>query len=908
MAAHEEANAFDRQGNLRFSPRRAGWYLAARSRQEALDKAWAMVWNRLTGPDAAVRDPGQRRQARFLSALLILLAGLVLLAGIVPYVFWRTEALEHGPIGPMLVGGEIALLVTYWLSRTRHYQPAAVLLVVMTTASMFVAASSSATAGQVSLLIYLVVPLLLSSMLLGTETTFVLLLGQVASIIFLVVSTDTLDFDQGWIAGGTIICVLILASHFQQRLITRDREAELRTSEMRYRAVSELSYDFAYALAVDADRSLTGEWVTDAFTPITGYTLGALADKGWHTLVFPEDWPVFSWHMQQRMDGHTNTMEFRIRTADGTVRWLRDRGKPQWDRRRRHVIRIFGVAQDITEQKESDAIIQNYISRIDLLHAIDQSVLANLSPRDVAQVVLEGLHHLVPVDGASVILFDQDTKQATIIGASGVQKTAFAADERLSLEALLPVITLDAPDQRVIDDVASLSPDSPFFHKLQAAAIQSCVFTPLIAEGKLIGLLGLCSCRPTSYAGEYGAIAWELANQLAIAIQHADMREQIQAQNVLFAERLKERTAELERVTERVEAILNNSTDSVILAYGDGLIIQTNATFDSVFGYGIDELFHESLATIASADDRANLEAALHDCAGDGTIRRLEIEARRKDGSSFSAEVGIALVGRDVNWSDMIVCTIHDITPRKTAEIELLSMLEREREFGELRTRFVSMISHELRTPLTTIVSSAELIERYLDRLDESQREKYFDRIQQAATYMTELIDNVLSYGHLESQRHAPHYEPLDLEGLCHTIINEVSLAAGSPPTIAFTSEGDCHNVVLDSTLTRHIVSNLVSNAVKYSPDGGTITLAIRADESGTGIRVSDEGMGIPADFLKHLFEPFNRADSVRTIKGTGLGLTITHRAITLMNGTIRVDSTEGAGTTFEVQLPIHKA
>lgn len=183
--------------------------------------------------------------------MLILLASLLLLAGILPYAFVNGGVIDRSAIGLMLLTSEIALGIIYGISRTRHYVTAAVLTVTFTSASMFAMASSTVKSGDIDLLVYLVVPMLLSSMLLGTRLTFLLLIGQVGGMVALVTSSGMDGIGQPWMMGVAITSSLVLATDLQQRLIHRDNNQQLLTSETRYRAVSELSYDFAYAFGVD---------------------------------------------------------------------------------------------------------------------------------------------------------------------------------------------------------------------------------------------------------------------------------------------------------------------------------------------------------------------------------------------------------------------------------------------------------------------------------------------------------------------------------------------------------------------------------------------------------------------------------------------------------------------------------
>ena len=208
-------------------------------------------------------------------------------------------------------------------------------------------------------------------------------------------------------------------------------------------------------------------------------------------------------------------------------------------------------------------------------------------------------------------------------------------------------------------------------------------------------------------------------------------------------------TQGLNRTRSRVRAILNNSSDAIILSRAGG-ISQTNLTFDQLFGYLPDELFHQPLTAVAHPASAVRFAEAIEQVAHQGTVQRLEILAQRKNGATFDAEVALSLMPAGTGRRSGIVCHLRDITERKRAEEELRRALEKERELSELKTRFVSMASHEFRTPLTAILSSTEILERYLDRLQPAQREKHW-HIEVASRHMTQLLDGVLLLGRSES-------------------------------------------------------------------------------------------------------------------------------------------------------------
>ena len=228
---------------------------------------------------------------------------------------------------------------------------------------------------------------------------------------------------------------------------------------------------------------------------------------------------------------------------------------------------------------------------------------------------------------------------------------------------------------------------------------------------------------------------------------------------------------------------------------------------------------------------------------------------------------------------------------------------ERER-VADMKSRFVMMASHEFRTPLAVIQAAAESLRRYRDRMDSGQREERFDRISQGVQQMTGLIDDVLIFGKSHASALSCVREPVDLESLCREALHDARVKAGPGCELTMQVEAGDSPPLLDPALIRRTLSNLLDNAVKYSPNGGRIQLAASYRDDVVTFRVSDEGIGISADDQALIFEPFHRGHNVGTIPGSGLGLAILQDAVEAQGGSILVESDAGRGATFVIDLP----
>jgi signal transduction histidine kinase len=240
---------------------------------------------------------------------------------------------------------------------------------------------------------------------------------------------------------------------------------------------------------------------------------------------------------------------------------------------------------------------------------------------------------------------------------------------------------------------------------------------------------------------------------------------------------------------------------------------------------------------------------------------------------------------------------------RKNVEEELRQALERERELVEMKTNFVNLVSHEFRTPLGVIYSAADILKTYFDRLREDQREDHLHDIRYSARQMSNLMEEVLLVGKVESARMTCRLEPLDLTDFCRRLVEEQQAAAGGGRLILMDISGINGMARGDEGLLRHILGNLLSNALKYST--ADVRFVIRREGAIAQFEIIDEGIGIDPMDRDQLYTAFHRGRNVGDSPGTGLGLVIVKRCVTLHGGLIRFESALGEGTRFTIRLEI---
>jgi signal transduction histidine kinase len=253
---------------------------------------------------------------------------------------------------------------------------------------------------------------------------------------------------------------------------------------------------------------------------------------------------------------------------------------------------------------------------------------------------------------------------------------------------------------------------------------------------------------------------------------------------------------------------------------------------------------------------------------------------------------------------DQLATAYNAIVTDLESHIKEQVAVQKDKEFAEFKAQFVAMVSHELRTPLTVMQVSTELLEHFSELASTEQKQQYLGRMQNAVTQMSHLIEQILLLGRPESGEIGFNPVDLNLTNFCQDIVDELQLGVAKDRTIVFSSQGNRVEVRLDVDLLRSMLTNLLTNAIKYSPKNMAITFNLECQDNQLIFQVKDEGIGIPQADQSQLFEAFQRASNVGGVPGTGLGLAIVKRCVELHRGDISFESVEGRGTTFWVTLP----
>jgi two-component system sensor kinase FixL len=387
-----------------------------------------------------------------------------------------------------------------------------------------------------------------------------------------------------------------------------------------------------------------------------------------------------------------------------------------------------------------------------------------------------------------------------------------------------------------------------------------------------------------------------------------------------------------------LKAIIDNAIDGIITIDEKGKIESINPSGCKLFDYEPQEVIGKNISLLMPSPDSERHDGYLqhYQQTGEANIigKGREVTGLRKDGVQFPFRLGI----NEVQFLGRKIYTgfIHDLSREKEAEEKpqeyaahleevvanrtlllqesvraleeakekVSRSLAKEKELSQLKSRFVSMASHEFRTPLSSIQLSAILVEKYAQQGDQENIAKHIGKIKNSISSLTAILNDFLSLERLEAGKIDVKHNEFDIVQFAEGITEEMQLIAKQNQKIIYEHTGTSSMVFLDDGLLKNCVINLIFNAIKYSGENSFIEFNTILTACELAIVIKDNGIGIPENDHKHLFEAFFRAHNTGTIPGTGLGLNIVTRYTELMNGRIEFESKVDQGTSFTLLFP----
>jgi PAS domain S-box-containing protein len=651
-------------------------------------------------------------------------------------------------------------------------------------------------------------------------------------------------------------------------------QAQMELKE-RQRAEAELSQVFNLSLDMVCVAGINGSFkrVNPAFTHTLGYSEQELLNTPFLDLVHPDDRQATLAALEELSKGiPVDHLENRYYCKDGSYRWLSWTAAPDDPIQRL----IYAIARDITVQKQvemqlkqsKDELETQVEERTASWRQANEQLLIEITERNRAEKELrKAKNQLQAVLDAVPGLVSWIGNDLCYQGVSRHVATTF----NRSIESFTgePIGFLNGSSQFV-----------NFFQQFFAKPIQT------DAQEITVDVNGACR--------DYLIVAQKYDDNQAAVSVGIDISDRKQVETAL-----KESEAKFRNLVEQTNDWVWEMNCNLRFTYLNPRVWQ-------LIGYTPEEMLDKQICDFMPADEAVRSATVLsYFIQAHESFSQLETTLLHKTGHPVVLEFsGVPVLSAQGEVQGYRGIT-RDITERKQVEQDIRKALTREKELSELKTRFISMASHEFRTPLTTILASAESLERYQSKWTDDKKRSTLQRIQTAVKHMTDLLNDVLLFGKGEAGKLEFNPGLLDLKLFCADLVEEFQFKETNPQRLLFSQSGDSTNGWADEKLLRHILVNLLANAVKYSPPETSVQLELVCQQGTATFRVQDAGIGIPAPEQKRLFDSFYRATNVGNISGTGLGLAIVMRAIKAHGGTIAVVSEADAGTTFTVTLPI---
>lgn len=561
-----------------------------------------------------------------------------------------------------------------------------------------------------------------------------------------------------------------------------------------------------------------------------------------------------------------------------------------------HVRQLSEAHAEDLDRARMICVIHPEIIMADSLQSLFDTALRHLTNLSTADHL--GAWYCTGSDGGPTLCLSWDG--VAIRQNAEPAPTAAYAPETLAL--------LKSGEMHAVRDLTRLTAPSAHECQLLAKGLRAYVQMPLLSTNTMVGVLELAWRFPVELDALQSVWLQNLAFQVVVGMQNLWHRAQLRGASDELELLVQQRTMQLEKAKRHVETILHNSADAIVMTDPRGRIEQTNARFNQQFNAEPDQYFDQPLHALAQPVYYAAIDAAVTAALEQQHVIRVEFEAADFAQVQHMA-MSLAAVRQQGEVSGIII-TLHDITAHKQVEIELMHNLIREKELRHMRSQFVSMASHQFRTPLSVIMSAVQAYTHYYDRMTPEQREKRVTKIHQQIERLTEILDDVLTVSQLEENLNESQPQLVDLDALVSSIVQQFR-ARQSAANLARCPINYEHvaspeqPVSIDVELLDQIVDQLLSNAMKFSPQGGEINVRLDLDGNYALLRVEDHGIGIPIEDQPYVFDSFHRAENAISIEGTGLGLTIIRQTVQLLGGHISLVSVPGEGTAITIGLPV---
>jgi|GEM_PF-2088432 len=647
--------------------------------------------------------------------------------------------------------------------------------------------------------------------------------------------------------------------------------------------------------------------INPRFSELLGYSSEELLSRKFIDYIHPDDVEATLLEVEKLAKGDL-TINFvnRYRCADGTYKWL------MWSSGVDvKTGLLYSAARDITKQKVTEKILTSLIG-------IQDGFIAEASSRETFEKVLDVLIEVTDSERGFIGELKHDDRGEPYLymhALKGITSDINRVSNKESadyIEVLFnEVLKTGRSAIRNIESEASQGQES----REQLPEKRSLMALPFYKHKEMLGIVGIANLNREFEEEDKELIEPFLSTCAAmINAYHSALKKQI-----------------AEKEVRKLADIVSYSTDAIITTDREDNIVSWNKGAERMFGYAFEEIIGKNIDILRHESLKETHKTIVHEVQKGTSHENYETMLLSKEGNMINVSTSVFPLINDGGQIDGVSRILRDITAQKEAERikeaftkeleanvkertselvktrnELAQSLEKEKELGELKSRFVSTTSHQFRTPLAVIQSSIALLAMQKDGMTEEIRplfDKTYDRVKGQIRRMTDMMNDILLLGKVHGGNLELKGAPTDLAKLCCDIVTNYNDTQKDGRQIECIIQGQERDVVLDPKLMDQAISNLVSNALKYSIGRPAPEVRISYEKDQVEVSVRDFGMGMPEDEVSHLFEPFFRASNATEYAGTGLGTTIAKEYVELHGGKIRVRSEYGKGAEFIITL-----
>ncbi len=522
----------------------------------------------------------------------------------------------------------------------------------------------------------------------------------------------------------------------------------------------------------------------------------------------------------------------------------------------RHLSRAARGALERSELFEAERRARNLSQR---LATVGARLVTKLEPGVILDEVVREAPTLVGADAAAIRLLEGE--DLVVRAAAGAGVAGLVGTHASSGVGLLGDV-VQARQPETADD-ARAAPQLGRGDPLLADTMASCVAVPMSGHsGAIHGILSVYGASPRVWRPDEVQALVALAAMASAALSNAGLYQRVAEEK------------------ERSEAILGNIADGIVATDREGEIVLWNSMAEQITGVPATEALGRRVSEVLQRDLSAG--------AGESAVER---------------ELSIVRGGKEV-WLSVTEAVMRDTSRSVVGRIFAFRDVSSERAVEQMKSDFVATVSHELRTPLTSIYGFAETLLRQDVAFGEEERETFLRYIASESERLIAIVDDLLNVARLEAGTLGLTVRPTDVARVVADTVEEVSSSVDGHRFVVDLPEGGLLAAADPARLTE-VVRHLVDNAVRFSPDGGTITIAGRRKSDAVELRVVDEGVGISPGDQQRIFTKFYRASDVGPATGTGVGLFLVRGLLAAMRGRIWVESQEGEGSSFVFELPV---